>query len=113
MRADYLNENSTSTYSLKDKTQLLSAAVTLTEKDSNKGFYVESSGGAYSVTFPTGADIEDGIYYKFGFKRIHLQGQLHLLLVVLLSLVKSTKLKLILETTAPVQALMEQLVFPM
>jgi len=65
MRADYLNENSSSTYSLKDKTKLLSAAITLTEKDSHKVFYVESSGGAYSVTFPTGADIEDGIHYKF------------------------------------------------
>ena len=65
MRADYLNENSSGTQSWKQKASLLSAAITLSEKDSGKVFYVESSGGAYSITFPTGADIEDGIYYKF------------------------------------------------
>ena len=65
MRADYLNENSSGTQSWKQKASLLSAAITLSEKDSGKVFYVESSGGAYSITFPTGGDIEDGIYYKF------------------------------------------------
>jgi len=65
MRQDYLNENSGATGSFKNKAQLLTAAITLTEKDSGKVMYVESSGGAYSVTFPTGADIKDGIYYKF------------------------------------------------
>ena len=65
MRADYLNENSSGTQSWKQKASMLSAAITLSEKDSGKVFYVEASGGAYTVTFPTGGDIEDGIYYKF------------------------------------------------
>ena len=65
MRSDYLNENRGKTHSFKNKTQLLTAAITLTEKDSGKVMYVESSGGAYSITLPTGADIKDGIYYKF------------------------------------------------
>ena len=65
MRSDILNVNSQQTGNYKQKTLLLSAAITLTEADSGKCFYVESSGGAYAVTFPTGGDIEDGIYYKF------------------------------------------------
>ena len=65
MRSDILNVNSQQTGNYKQKTLLLSEAITLTEADSGKVFYVESSGGAYSVTFPTGGDIEDGIYYKF------------------------------------------------
>ena len=65
MRSDILNGNSQQTGSYKEKTLLLSAAITLTEADSGKVFYLESSGGSYAVTFPTGSDIEDGIYYKF------------------------------------------------
>jgi hypothetical protein len=40
-------------------------ARTLTEADSGKEFYLESSGGAFTITLPTGADIEDGVNYKF------------------------------------------------
>jgi len=65
MRNDYLNVNSQQTGNYKQKAMLLSAAITLTEADSGKVFYCESSGGAYSITFPTGGSIEDGIYYKF------------------------------------------------
>jgi len=65
MRSDILNQNSQQTGNYKEKAILLSAAITLTEADSGKVFYCESSGGAYSITFPTGGDIEDGIYYKF------------------------------------------------
>ena len=64
MRSDILNQNSQQTGSYKEKTLLLSAAITLTEADSGKVFYLESSGGAYEVTLPTGSSIEDGIYYK-------------------------------------------------
>ena len=65
MRSDILNVNSQQTVNYKQKSMILSAAITLTEADSGKVFYVESSGGAYSVTFPTGGNIEDGIHYKF------------------------------------------------
>ena len=65
MRSDILNVNSQQTGSYKQKALLLSADITLTEADSGKVYYVESSGGAIAVTFPTGGDIEDGIYYKF------------------------------------------------
>ena len=65
MRSDILNVNSQQTGNYKQKAMLLSAAIELTEADSGKCFYVESSAGAYEVTLPTGADIEDGIYYKF------------------------------------------------
>ena len=40
MRADYLNENSSGTQSWKQKASLLSAAITLSEKDSGKVFYI-------------------------------------------------------------------------
>ena len=77
MRNDYLNVNSQQTGSYKQKAMLLSAAITLTEADSGKVMFLDaaagtvavtlptSSGGAYSITFPTGGSIEDGIYYKF------------------------------------------------
>ena len=65
MRSDYLNESSGATGNFKNKSQLISADITLTEADSGKVFYVESSGGTVAVTFPTGSSIEDGIYYKF------------------------------------------------
>ena len=65
MRSDILNVNSQQTGNYKEKAMLLSADITLTEADSGKVFYLESSGGAIAVTFPTGASIEDGIYYKF------------------------------------------------
>mgnify|MGYP003628792922 FL=1 len=65
MRSDILNGNSQQTGNYKEKAMLLSADITLTEADSGKVFYLESSGGAIAVTFPTGGSIEDGIYYKF------------------------------------------------
>ena len=65
MRSDILNVNSQQTGSYKQKAMLLSADITLTEADSGKVYYVEASGGTIAVTFPTGGDIEDGIYYKF------------------------------------------------
>jgi len=65
MRSDILNVNSQQTGNYKQKASLLSADITLTEADSGKVYYVEASGGTIAVTFPTGGDIEDGIYYKF------------------------------------------------
>ena len=65
MRADYLNENSGRTFDYKKKVELVSAAKTMSIADSGKEFYVESSGGAYTITLPTGGDIEDGMHYKF------------------------------------------------
>ena len=65
MRSDILNVNSQNTGSAKQKVVNLTVAATLTEADSGKVFYLESSGGAIAVTFPTGGSIEDGIYYKF------------------------------------------------
>ena len=64
MRSDYLNKNSQHT-DWKKKVELVGVARTLTEADSGKEFYLESSGGAFSITLPTGADIEDGVNYKF------------------------------------------------
>ena len=64
MRSDYLNHNSQHT-DWKKKVELVGAARTLTEVDSGKEFYLESSGGAFTVTLPTGGDIEDGVNYKF------------------------------------------------
>ena len=64
MRSDYLNVNSAHS-NWKKKTELVSVARTLTADDSGKEFYLESSGGAYSITLPTGASIEDGVNYKF------------------------------------------------
>ena len=66
MRSDILNVNSQQTGNYKQKSMLLSADITLTEADSGKVFYLESSGGAYAVTLPTGGDIEDGIYTNSG-----------------------------------------------
>ena len=64
MRSDVLNQNSQHT-DWKKKVELIGVARTLTEADSGKEFYLESSGGAFSITLPTGADIEDGVNYKF------------------------------------------------
>ena len=64
MRSDYLNVNSAHS-NWKKKTELVGAARTLTADDSGKEFYLESSGGAFSITLPTGAGIEDGVNYKF------------------------------------------------
>ena len=64
MRSDVLNQNSQHT-DWKKKVELIGVARTLTEGDSGKEFYLESSGGAFSITLPTGADIEDGVNYKF------------------------------------------------
>ena len=64
MRSDYLNKNSQDT-DWKKKVELVGVARTLSEADSGKEFYLESSGGAFSITLPTGGDIEDGVNYKF------------------------------------------------
>ena len=65
MRSDYLNENSGKTASYEKKAELISAARTLAAADSGKVFWLESSGGAFSITLPTGGDIGDGMHYKF------------------------------------------------
>jgi len=65
MRSDYLNENSGKTASYKKKVELVSAARTLAEADSGKVFFLESSGGAYSITLPTTSTGIDGVNYKF------------------------------------------------
>ena len=64
MRSDYLNPNSQHT-NWKKKVELVGVAKTLTADDSGKEFYLESSGGAFTITLPTGASIEDGVNYKF------------------------------------------------
>ena len=65
MRSDILNVNSQNTGSAKQKVVNLTVAATLTEADSGKVFMLDSAGGAYSITLPTGSSIEDGILYKF------------------------------------------------
>ena len=65
MRADYLNENSGATNGHKKKVEKITAARTLTNDDSGKVFMLDSAGGAYSITLPTAATGEDGVYYKF------------------------------------------------
>tara|TARA_E500000318_G_C3368822_1_gene137664 strand:+ start:33 stop:470 length:438 start_codon:yes stop_codon:yes gene_type:complete len=64
-RASYLNENSGSTSGHKLKVEPIKAARTLTNDDSGKVFMLDSAGGAYSITLPTAANAEQGIYYKF------------------------------------------------
>ena len=64
MRSDYLNVNSQHS-NWKKKTELVGAARTLTAVDSGKEFYLESTGGAFSITLPTGAGVEDGVNFKF------------------------------------------------
>ena len=63
MRADYLNENSNSTYGYKKKVSEIGANITLTSEDSGKVYACESSGGAVAITLPT--TLEDGVHYKF------------------------------------------------
>ena len=65
MRADYINENSASSFGWKNKVQYVGAAITLTNDDSGKVFMCESSGGAFSITLPTAATGEDGCNFKF------------------------------------------------
>ena len=65
MRADYLNENSGSTFGLKKKVERITAARTLTNDDSGKVFMLDSAGGAYEITLPTASSGEAGVYYKF------------------------------------------------
>ena len=64
MRSDYLNVNSGRS-DWKKKVELVGVARTLSAADSGKEFYLESSGGAFSITLPTGSGIEDGVNYKF------------------------------------------------
>lgn len=65
MRADYINENSASSFGWKNKVQYVGSAITLTNDDSGKVFMCESSGGAFSITLPTAATGEDGCNFKF------------------------------------------------
>jgi hypothetical protein len=65
MRADYLNENSASTFSLLKKCERIKVARTLAAADSGKVFFLDSAGGAYSITLPTASNGEAGISYKF------------------------------------------------
>lgn len=65
MRADYINENSSSAFGWKKKVQSVGAALTLTSDDSGKVYMCESSGGAFSITLPTAATGENGDCYKF------------------------------------------------
>jgi hypothetical protein len=65
MRADYLNENSASTFSLLKKCERVKVARTLTAADSGKVFFLDSAGGAYAITLPTASNGEAGISYKF------------------------------------------------
>ena len=64
-RASYLNENSGNTGGHKLKVEPVKAARTLSNDDSGKVFMLDSAGGAYSITLPTAASGEQGIYYKF------------------------------------------------
>ena len=41
------------------------AAITLTAEDSGKIFACESSGGAFQITLPVAANIENGLWYRF------------------------------------------------
>ena len=65
MRSSYLEQNSGATYGHKKKVEKITAARTLTNGDSGKVFMLDSAGGAYSITLPTAATGEDGVYYKF------------------------------------------------
>jgi len=65
MRADYLNNSSCSTFGLKKKVEKIVAAKTLKNDDSGKVFLLDSAGGAYTITLPTAALGEEGVYYKF------------------------------------------------
>ena len=65
MRSSYLEQNSGATFSFKKKVELIGVARTLAATDSGKEFYLESSGGAFTITLPTGSSIENGIHYKF------------------------------------------------
>ena len=64
MRSDYLNVNSGRS-DWKKKVELVGVARTLSAADSGKEFYLESSGGAFSITLPTGSGIVVGVNYKF------------------------------------------------
>lgn len=64
-RASYLEQNSGATFGHKKKVEKITAARTLTNDDSGKVFMLDSAGGAYSITLPTAATGEDGVYYKF------------------------------------------------
>ena len=63
-RASHLEENS-GVSGHKKKVEKITAARTLGNGDSGKVFMLDSAGGAYSITLPTAATGEDGVYYKF------------------------------------------------
>tara|TARA_R100000963_G_C4622259_1_gene89434 strand:+ start:414 stop:848 length:435 start_codon:yes stop_codon:yes gene_type:complete len=65
MRADYLNESSGSTFHYKKNVEMVTAARTLTAKDSGKVLTLDSAGGAYTITLPTATSGEQGTHYKF------------------------------------------------
>ena len=64
-RASYLEQNSGSSFGHKLKVEPVKAARTLSNDDSGKVFMLDSAGGAYSITLPTAATGEQGVYYKF------------------------------------------------
>ena len=64
-RASYLEQNSGSSFGHKLKVEPVKAARTLSNNDSGKVFMLDSAGGAYSITLPTAATGEQGVYYKF------------------------------------------------
>ena len=53
MRADYLNENSGSSFALKRKVEFISADRTLDEDDSGKVYMCDATDGAVAITLPT------------------------------------------------------------
>ena len=65
MRADYLNENSGSSFALKRKVEFISADRTLDEDDSGKVYMCDATDGAVAITLPTASTGQDGTYYKF------------------------------------------------
>lgn len=60
MRADYLNENSGKS-NLDAKVINLTAAATLTADQSGSCFFLDSAGGAYTITLPS---VSVGLQYK-------------------------------------------------
>jgi len=65
MRADYLNENSGSSFAHKKKVEFLSADRTLDEDDSGKVYMLDATDGTVAITLPTASSGQDGTYYKF------------------------------------------------
>jgi len=65
MRSDFLNVNSSATFTHKRKVQSINADITLTNADSGKVFMLDATDGTVAITLPTTSTGEDGVYYKF------------------------------------------------